>query len=175
MNITIKNQNNLPTIDYRTVKPLQGKLKSLSDENHAKLKSVLQKRGFEVPLFLWKHSGEFWLIDGHQRVHVMKKEDANDGGKYEVPYILIDAADASEAKQKLLEISSQYGTITYDGFDEFAADLPKADLPDLINFDALPRLDEPNFNPSDEGAGGQGKLDEKRKLTCPECGHEFTP
>ena len=31
----------------------------------------------------------------------------------------------------------------------------------------------PNFEPGNED--DQGKLDEKAKVTCPECGHEFTP
>lgn len=31
----------------------------------------------------------------------------------------------------------------------------------------------PNFSPA--SAGDQGQLDEKKKVECPECGHEFTP
>jgi len=34
-------------------------------------------------------------------------------------------------------------------------------------------LDAPNFQPV--GIDEQGRLDEKAKVTCPECGHEFTP
>lgn len=34
-------------------------------------------------------------------------------------------------------------------------------------------LTVPNFAPA--GADDQGKLDEKKKVECPECGHEFTP
>ena len=34
-------------------------------------------------------------------------------------------------------------------------------------------LDAPNFDPA--SIDEQGKLDEKKKVTCPGCGHEFTP
>ena len=143
--IEISNPSNLPLIDYRTVKPLQGDLKDLTEANYTKLKNVLIKRGFKVPLFLWFEpkadpgeednvvSGTHWLMDGHQRQRVMIKENIQ---PYEVPYILIEAATELEAKAQLLEISSQYGSITQEGLDKFAADLPEADLADLY-FDRL--------------------------------------
>lgn len=45
---------------------------------------------------------------------------------------------------------------------------------DAIGFDARD-LDNmiPDFEPGSEG--DQGKLDEKSKVQCPECGHEFAP
>jgi hypothetical protein len=142
--IKISNPSNLPTIDYRVVKPFQGELKDLSEANYNKLKNVLIKRGFKVPLFLWikeespatEAGGTFqtlFLLDGHQRQRVMIKENMQ---PYEVPYVLIEAATEAEAKTQLLEISSQYGTITQEGFDKFVADLPEADLKDLY-FDRL--------------------------------------
>lgn len=143
----IHNPNNLPTIDYRLVKPLQGDLKDLSKTNYDKLKRVLERRGFEVPLFIWAGDSDMWLLDGHQRTRVMTAEDMNDEGSYEVPYVLIEAADRVEAKQKLLEISSQYGHITQEGFDEFMVDLPEVEVYEAVAFDALPLLgtttDEP--------------------------------
>ena len=36
----------------------------------------------------------------------------------------------------------------------------------------LAELAVPDFEPSE---GAQGQLDERAKVTCPECGHEFTP
>lgn len=166
--ITISNPSNLPTIDYRTVKPLQGDLKDLSDANYRKLKNVLIKRGFKVPLFLWDAGdtseaqiGTYYLMDGHQRQRVMIKEDMQ---PYEVPYILIEAATIGEAKAQLLEISSQYGRIQQDELDSFTAALPQADLADL-SFDALP-----DFSRED----GKEHVDfdaQKHELVCPECGH----
>lgn len=34
-------------------------------------------------------------------------------------------------------------------------------------------ISEPDFQPASES--DQGKLDQKKKVTCPDCGHEFTP
>lgn len=133
-NITIQNPNNLPLIDYRKCKPLQGDLKDLSEANYKKLKGVLEKRGFDVPLFLWKSGEDYFLMDGHQRQRVMTREDMQ---PYEVPYILIDAKDEKEAKSKLLEITSQYGTITQEGFDAFIAELDEAEVLEAVHFDAL--------------------------------------
>lgn len=169
MTISISNPSNLPLIDYRTVKPLQGGLKDLSDQNYAKLKNVLIKRGFRVPLFLWHFPQSFegiesayYLMDGHQRQRVMIKEDMQ---PYEVPYILIEAESLSAAKAQLLEISSQYGRIQQDELDTFTAELPDADLADL-SFDALPDFSRENGTKIDVRFEA-----EKHELVCPECGH----
>ena len=157
--ILISNPSNLPVIDYRTVKPLQGELKDLSKQNYQKLKNVLIKRGFKVPLFLWHMPASFkdvetayYLMDGHQRQRVMIKEDMQ---PYEVPYILIEAATEAEARAQLLEISSQYGTITQEGLDEFSAELPEADLKDL-NFDALPHFSREDTDVEEDEAPAVG-------------------
>ena len=136
----IKNPNNLPVIDYRVVKDLQGNLKDLNKKNYEKLKNVLLKRGFDIPLFLWNNGDDHFLMDGHQRLRVMTTEDMSDDGNYEVPYILIEAADHREARAKLLEITSQYGKVTYEGFEELIADLPLAEIYEAVAFDALPML-----------------------------------
>jgi len=47
------------------------------------------------------------------------------------------------------------------------------DLPDLAEALRLNELGTPIFDPV--GEDEQGRLDEKAKVTCPECGHEFTP
>jgi hypothetical protein len=132
----IHNPNNLPVIDYRSVKPLQGKLKELTPPNRNKLLRVLSKRGFTTPLFLWKSGDDFFLMDGHQRQRVMIQHDLNDEGNYNVPYILIEAASEADAKAQLLEITSQYGTVTEGGLASFLDGLDNTLLGD-INFDAL--------------------------------------
>ncbi len=164
MQITIHNPNNLPTIDYRDVNPLQGNLKDLTDTNYAKLKGVLEKRGFRAPLFLWTDSEEFYLMDGHQRQIVMTQEDMNDNGNYEVPYVLIEAANKQEAEAQLLEITSQYGKITHEGFDEYIAkaELPEPEVLEAVHYDALPLLDQER----------EEKAKKKQLLTCPECQFE---
>jgi DNA modification methylase len=185
MEIQVHNPNNLPTIDYRQVKPLQGNLKDLTDKNYAKLKRVLEKRGFTVPLFIWVEHVDvdgvsmpvYWLMDGHQRQRVMLKEDMQ---PYEVPYIRIDAPDLRTAKAQLLEISSQYGTITQEGFDEFTGDMEAAEFEDTV-FDALtfvnkeePAVEEdeaPEVNDTEPPVSQRGDIYQlgKHKLMCGDC------
>lgn len=154
----IHNPNKLPTIDYRKVLPLQGDLKDLSEENGLKLKGVLEKRGFKQPLNLWKKDdGQFYLMDGHQRLRVLQQFDMNDDGSYDLPYFLTEAENEQEAKAQLLEITSQYGTITYDGLDQFIAEaeLPEAEVFEAVHFDAL--------NLMNRGLDEKDNLDDKPK------------
>lgn len=158
-NIKVSNPNLLKTVDYRLLKPLQGDLKDLNEKNYNKLKNVLLKRGFTTPFFVWAdevpgklENGEptiqvvHYLIDGHQRQRVMLTENMSHNGSYEMPYIEIKAKSRRDAKAQLLEISSQYGTATYEGFDEFTDELENEDFED-INFDALAFVSQDSDNP----------------------------
>jgi hypothetical protein len=160
----IHNPNKLPTIDYREVQPLQGNLKELTNENYMKLKKVLETRGFTTPLFIWWFEDTPYLVDGHQRQRVMMEEKLNDAGNFEVPYLRIEATDIKDAKQQVLEVSSQYGTITQEGFDEFIAidELSEEDIVEVVNFDGLPYL----------GVEVEKKARNRKLLTCPECQFE---
>ena len=125
---------NLPVIDYRTLEPFQKNLKDLTQQNYARLLKSFVEFGFMAPIFIWKNQGKNWIIDAHQRHRVLINEKAE---PFELPYIEIEAVDELEAKKKLLVISSQYGTITHDGFDEFAFDIPDDWKKDTINFDRV--------------------------------------
>jgi DNA modification methylase len=54
---------------------------------------------------------------------------------------VVDAKNLKDAKEKILLISSQFQTITREGFDEFAADLEDSWLKDTTHFDALDGFD----------------------------------
>src|SRR3990172_5699519 len=121
---------NLPTVDYRALKELQGNLKDLTEANYAKLKKSMEEFGFIAPLFIWKNGKERMIVDAHQRVRVLRTEKAT---PYELPYVEIEAENKKEAKKKLLVISSQYGRITVEGFEEFGADLEDQWLKETAN------------------------------------------
>ncbi len=154
--ITIHNLSALPVIDYRNVKPLQGNLKDLTKTRYKKLLNTLKRRGFTTPLFIWRDIDDTcWLLDGHQRVRVMTAENINDHGSYEVPYVLIPAANLFEAKEQLLEITSEYGHMTVEGLEEFAFEI---DLDDLdIHFEAVDvdKLIGPPDDEEDEDEDGE--------------------
>jgi hypothetical protein len=52
--------------------------------------------------------------------------------------VYISAENEQDAKRKLLVISSQYGKVTQEGFDEFTFDLDDEWILETAHFDALP-------------------------------------
>lgn len=136
----VLNPNNLPTASMEELHASQGDLKFLSDDNYKKLKNNIKKNGFDVPVYVWvDEEGTKWLLDGHARKTVLTTE----GWLEPVPYLVIKAKDRQQAMQRLLEITSQYNTITQEGIDEFIAtfDLPEFEVMESTNFDAAQMLE----------------------------------
>lgn len=165
-----------PCILFAEVKPLQGKLKHISDTNYQKLKASIVEKGFCFPIFIWQHDSINYLIDGHQRQIVFEIE----GWEIPVPYINIEADTIEEAKEKLLLCTSQYGTITPEGLSEFSIGLDWDWVSKSVSFDAIPIIDffdlknEENYElkqPEYE----KPKSDKSNTCKCPNCGHEFEP
>lgn len=123
--IKVHNPNNLPLVKISELKPLQGELKKLSDDNYKKLKASIEKHGFIVPIFTWNG----FIMDGHGRQKVMLGE----GWDIEVPVVEVEADNELEAKEKLLKITSQYQEIDIDGLDSFFPDWGELG----VNFDAI--------------------------------------
>ena len=89
---------------------LQGSLKTLSSDNFKKLKHSILRNGFTAPFFVWKDPASFnnYLLDGHQRYTVLTALSST----YEIPALpvcYIHADNVTDAKKKLLVITSQYG------------------------------------------------------------------
>lgn len=132
----------LTKIDYRKLKPIQGALKNLSAKNYQRLKKSFQEKGLFIPMFVWKDGEDFRLLDGHGRERLFQSEqavfvDELGNENHEVPCLLIHADSLKDAKEKLLIISSQYQSITQEGFDEFTFDLDTDWLADTVHFDGL--------------------------------------
>ncbi len=122
----------LPHVPISSLKPLQGNLKELSTKNYNKLKRSLLDNGIFLPFFVWAEESKF--LDGHQRDRVF----TNEGWDIDVPVVYVSADTEEEAKEKLLVISSQYGRVTQEGWDEFTVDLNDDWIQDTVHFDALP-------------------------------------
>lgn len=134
--VTVHNQNKLPTIPIQDLLPTQGELKDLTDINYNKLKNNIIRRGFIDPVSVWEDSkGLKHLLDGHQRQRVLIKEGWNEP----IPYFNIPAKDLQEAAAIVLELTSQYGTITQEGLDSHIAkyELNEAEVYEANSFDAL--------------------------------------
>lgn len=136
----VKNPNNLPTASVTELEASQGDLKFLGEDNYEKLKRNIEKNGFDVPVYVWiDEEGTKWLLDGHARKEVL----TNEGWLDPIPYLVIKAKDRKQAMQRLLEITSQYNTITQEGIDEFIQkfDLPEFDVIQSTSFDAAPMME----------------------------------
>jgi hypothetical protein len=171
------NDNKLPVAPISDMNATQGELKFLSEENYNKLKKNIEKRGFYIPVYVWIDSqGEKWLLDGHQRKHVLETEGWDDP----IPYLIVKAPNMADAAERLLEITSQYGTITQEGLDEFIAkfELPEMEVLDSTSFDSIfkfsvePEKEEPEFEPENHE---DNRLDKVNEIQCPECGYHASP
>lgn len=114
------------------------------------------------------------IIAGHGRL-----EAARAAGLAEVPTITL--AGLSAAQKRALAIADnklalnagwddellrlELGELGLEGFDLGLIGFSDLELRDM--------LDEPEFGPG--SADDQGRLDQKAPVTCPECGHAFSP
>ena len=100
----------------------------------------MKENGFFVPIFVWFNDNISYVLDAHQRLRVLTTEKIKfENTGYEIPYVEIYASDRKDAATKTLVATSQYGTITQEGLDEFIAtfELPEAETLDMTHFDAI--------------------------------------
>lgn len=173
----VLNPNNLPMAPMTELQATQGDLKFLSEENYNKLKKNIEKHGFDIPVTVWVDSqGDKWLLDGHQRKHVLETEGWNEP----IPYLIVKAPNMATAAERLLAITSQYGTITQEGLDQYIGkfELPEMELRELTHFDSIfdfsieKKKEEPEFEPEEQT---NNRLDKVNEIQCPECGFHAAP
>src|SRR5690606_30055391 len=81
-------------------------------------------------LYLWNNDGKYYNLDGNQRKRVIM---ATWGGDVELPYIEVEAENEKAARKEILAISSQYGEVTKEGFDEFTFDYEEMDFDEVVD------------------------------------------
>jgi len=164
----------IKNIRLETFKELQGNLKELSKANYEKLKASILKYGFSFPVFCYKQKDTHYILDAHQRIKTLKL--LQEEGYYipDLPTVFIEAKDKREAKEKLLQLNSNYGKITDEGLYEFMNE-PNFEIDaDFLKQIDLPDIDLEKFElgyvESNEDRETSAKSQE---VTCPECGHNF--
>lgn len=110
------------TVDIDNLEEMQGGLKDLSKENYERLKKEILESGFAFPLFVWRDGGRDKLLGGHQRLRTLKTMRRMGYSVPPIPVIDIEADDEREARRRVLQDASQYGTVNEDGFAEFLAE-----------------------------------------------------
>jgi len=105
----------------------QGTLKKLSKKNLEKLKKRIIEDGFNVPFFVWDNAGEYMIMDGHGRLKALLSLREEGYDMPLLPVAIIEASDITDARKKLLAISSQYGEFDMedlgDWLDEMSDDV----------------------------------------------------
>lgn len=167
----------LPLAD---LKPFQGNLKDLSQENYTKLKNEILRHGFSEPVSVWKNEGSWYILNGHQRIRALQGMESEGYKVPKVPVSIIHAKDIKDAKERVLALTSQFGQITDEGLYEF---MNESGL-DIDYLDGLrfPEVDldkwKDNFIEGIAALENSSKeLDlnafDNFKHECPRCGFEW--
>jgi ParB-like nuclease domain. len=152
--------------------PLQGDLKKLDAERYKKLKRALLEHGFSFPFFVWKDAGKLKLLDGHQRDRVLRRLKAQGYEIPPLPIAFIQAADETEARKKILLLSSQYGEMTDESLMQFLNE-SDIDLDDIMDSVVLPGVDIEKLSQTlEQELNGQVEAQEdgKQYQVIVECG-----
>lgn len=142
------------------LKPFQGALKNLSKKNYEKLKKEILTLGFSEPVSVWLNDGNIFLLNGHQRHRALTQ--MKDEGYYipKIPVNYVEARDISEAKRKVLALTSQYGEITDQGLYEFMSEA-EIGMPELEENFVFPEIDFDKFKAEffeDESPEGEDEI-----------------
>lgn len=154
----------------------QEKFKGLTKEAYSKLRQSIINNNFVESFKVWQHEKDLFCLDGYHRIKVfgeLEREGYTIPEQFRADFI--DCKNKKEASKLVLIYSSVYAKINEQSLDEFIS-LNELDVEELKLEIDLPEIDmnyfeEANFDPST--IEGQGKLDEKKKIKCPNCNYEF--
>jgi len=159
------------TTEKRSVKeliPLPYNPRKLTDKQRKDLEESLRKFNLvEIPVV----NTDGKIIAGHQRVMILMALGRGD----EMIDVRVPNRMLTEAEVKEYNVRSNKNTGEWD-LEVLKANF---DLNELLTWgfsrDEFHDLGLviPEFNPVDES--DQPRLDEKKMVICPKCGHEFTP
>jgi hypothetical protein len=150
--VTCKTADSLP---YGQIEPLQGRLKKRTGEQIEKICRSVIKHGWAFPEFVWQNEGHSYCLDGHGRQAAIPRLIEMGYTIPHIPVVFIEARNRDEAKELLLKCISQYGTVTQEGFAEFADfsfDFADFEIPS-ISFDSLTMGGEDEGGPPLEESG----------------------
>lgn len=158
-------------VDIRPIKDIRMAKynpRKISDQQLASLKQSIERFGFVDPVIVNDRTGV--LVGGHQRIKAAKEL-----GLKQVPVVGVNLDEAEEKALNvaLNKISGEWDLGLLKGvLDDIQASGLELSLTGFTEDEWLAMADDvPNFEPD---MSSIGKLDEKAKVKCPECGNEFT-
>jgi len=161
-------------VDYKSLVPLQGDLKTLSPENLEKLKKSITKYGFTAPGFVWKSGKTLYAMDLHQRLKALGSLFSEGYEIPDIPIVYIQAKNKKEAKEKLLHITSQYGEFSKQGIIDYVydADIAMAELVIRLTTEEIPLIAQYD-NEAVAIDLEDSKNESEQGIKCPKCGFEW--
>lgn len=135
------------------------------------LRGSLDSLGWIAPVVVSAKTGK--MLDGHARIEEALSRDEMMG----VPFVEVEVSE-DEERLILATLDPISALATYDkeALDSLLRDVATGNeamqqlLADLAETQGIT---PPDFQPV--GIEEQGRLDEKSKVECPECGHMFAP
>lgn len=138
---------------------IQGKLKEASVESYTRFRHLIEKRGLNFPIAVWKELvsaevatkgkrkaalipgsdpvAKWWVVDGHLRRLMLLKLRDDDGFTIpDLPCVEIEATDLADAKRQVLAASSRFHRVTADGLYEFMSELEMG-MEDMADFELV--------------------------------------
>ena len=101
------------------IEEFQGNLKKRTAADVQKIITSITKYGFSFPFFVWNGDEHNRCLDGHGRIQALGEMRRRGENLPLFPVSYVEAKDEDEAKQKLLRLNSQYGTMSVDSVLEF--------------------------------------------------------
>lgn len=153
-------------VPIRELNPHPKNFKKHSPEAIDRQVLIMDYQGWRRPITVSNQSG--LITAGHKRLLAAKKK-----GEKEVP---VSFQDYESDEQEIADLAADNALNEWEPTDLAAVNAVMGDLGPDFNLDLLGIKDfalDPNFAPGDED--DQGKLDEKKPVTCPNCGEMFAP
>jgi len=103
-------------IPLEKLKPFPGNPKDISEQEKLKLANQIKKHGLLKALSVWKKGRSYVVLDGNQRLEVLKEIF---GPTTEVPCEPVEVKDDQDAADKCLVLVGQYGRLNKSKLKKF--------------------------------------------------------
>jgi ParB-like chromosome segregation protein Spo0J len=161
-------------VDIADLKPYPGNPNKHGDEQIALLAKIIKARGWRHPIIVSKLSGR--IVAGHGRldaarllqvaeVPVERQAFADEAAEHE--FLLADNRIAELAERDNALVKDLLEQLDTGATDTDLTGYTREAIEELMN-----QYHVPDFQPV--GEDQQGRLDQKKPVVCPKCGHEFT-